>query len=78
MSPFILDISPHAVERLKQRKISRSLVRKTIVLGQLVSVQSNGRNIRQLKVRGRTLEVIYLNCSGGFILVTCYWLGEGL
>ena len=76
MSPFILEIPDHAEERLKLRKISRHHVRKAIITGELIEVNANGRQIRQLKIGSRTLEVVYLSRPGGFILVTCYWGGE--
>ena len=76
MSPFILDIPDHALERLRLRKITRHQVRQAIMLGELVEVKENGRNIRRHKIGNRFLEVVYLNRMGGFILITCYWGGE--
>jgi len=76
MSPFVLEIPKHATGRLKIRKISRDLVRRCITRGLLIDVRKNGRQVRQLRVGNRVLEVIYRNRSGGFILVSCYWKGE--
>jgi len=76
MSPFILEISVHATGRLKLRKISRSLVRRCIVRGELIEVRPSGRQIRRLRIGNRTLEVIYINRPNGFILVSSYWEGE--
>ena len=76
VSPFFLEIPEHALQRLKMRKISRHHVRKVIVLGELVEVHDNGRNVRRLKIGSKILEVVYLGRPGGFVLVTCYWLGD--
>jgi len=76
MSPFILEVPAHAAERLKLRKVSRSQVRRCITRGVLVEVRTNGRKTRRLQIGRRTLEVIYLDRAGGFILVSCYWEGE--
>jgi hypothetical protein len=76
MSPFVLEIPEHAAKRLKLRKISRNDVRKAIITGELIEVKASGRQIRQLKIGNRMLEVVYLSRPGGFILVTCYWGGE--
>ncbi len=57
MSPFLLEVSEHAHERLKTRRIARNLV-------------------RQLSIKNKILEVVYLAKKGGFILITAYWLGE--
>ncbi len=76
MSPFILEVPSHATKRLKSRKISRDLVRRCITRGVLIEVRPNGRQVRHLQVGNRVLEVIYRNCTGGFILVSCYWKGE--
>lgn len=76
MSPFFLEIPKHATGRLKIRKISRDLVRRCIVRGVLVELRESGRQVRQLEVGNRVLEVIYRQRAGGFILVSCYWKGE--
>jgi hypothetical protein len=76
MSPFFPEIPKHATGRLKIRKISRDLVRRCIARGVLIEVREDGRQVRQLEVSNRLLEVIYRQRTGGFILVSCYWKGE--
>ena len=55
--PFILDVSDHAKERIKQRQISRLKIRKCLVKGKLVSVDIRGRRIKALKCGSKVLEV---------------------
>ncbi len=76
MSPFLLEVSEHAHERLKTRRIARNLVRQCIIKGELVELHENGREVRQLSIKNKILEVVYLAKKGGFILITAYWLGE--
>jgi hypothetical protein len=72
----LLEISEHANDRLKQRKVTRHLVRQCIVKGELVELHDNGREVRRIKVRSKILEAVYLPKKGGFILITAYWTGE--
>ena len=78
MAPSRLDVSNHAKERLKQRKITRNLIRKVLALGTLVGADLKGRRIKQKKFGKRTLIVIYVENVGGQSVVTAYWKGEFL
>lgn len=73
MSPFILDVSAHAHERLKQRKITRFAVRLCLARGRLVTIDINGRRTNRMKFGSRELECVYLQKKSGYVLVTAYW-----
>ena len=68
-----MNLSEHARSRLKQRGISRIHVRRCLVDGTLVRIDSNGRNTRRLKAGNRFLEVAYLPIMGGYLIITAYW-----
>jgi Domain of unknown function (DUF4258) len=78
MAPSRLEISNHAKERLKQRLITRNLIRKTLALGNLVGTDLKGRKIKQKKFGKRILIVVYLENIGGQSVITSYWKGEFL
>lgn len=78
MAPSRLEISNHAKRRLKQRKITRNLLRKTLALGTLVRMDLKGRKIKQKKFGKRTLIVVYIENIGGQSVITSYWKGEFL
>ena len=73
MSPFRLEISSHASERLKQRRITRAQLRNCISQGVLVGADINGRKIKQKRVGSKILVVVYLDILGGHFIVTAYW-----
>ena len=73
MSPFKLEISDHAAQRLKQRLITRDLVRQCVIKGQLVGFDIRGRVIREFLVGRRRLVVIYIEITLGVLVVTAYW-----
>jgi hypothetical protein len=76
MSPFILVVDKHALERFRLRGITRQKIRRTIVQGELIDFQSNGRKTRRLKFGPRILEVVYVDLKLGYTVVTAYWIGE--
>jgi Domain of unknown function (DUF4258) len=78
MAPSRLEISNHAKERLKQRLITRNLIRKTLALGKLVGTDLKGRKIKQKKFGKRILIVVYMENMGGQSVITSYWKGEFL
>jgi hypothetical protein len=75
MSPSRLEVSPHAIERLKQRLITRENVRLCLAEGLLVSADISGRLVKEKKIGKKTLVVVYINELGGQMLVTAYWKG---
>ena len=76
MSPFVLELSDHAKLRLKQRAITRNQVRLCLTHGTQKSFDIRGRRVRIIKIRSRILEVIYLEISGGYLIVTAYWMNS--
>jgi hypothetical protein len=75
MSPFLVEISEHAATRLKQRVITRAQVRKCLASG-TKKLDLNGRKTKIQKFGNKTLEVIYLDVSGGYLVITAYWKGK--
>lgn len=73
MSPFKLEISDHAAQRIKQRVITRALVRRCVVSGQIVGFDIRGRVIREMSFGKRKLVVVYLEIKLGALVVTAYW-----
>jgi hypothetical protein len=73
VSPFRLEVSDHAEDRLKLRGITRQLVRQCIAKGKLDSLDVSGRLVRELNVGRKTLVVVNLDIDGGALLVTAYW-----
>ncbi|MGK5088131.1 DUF4258 domain-containing protein [Bdellovibrionota bacterium FG-2] len=76
MSPFALVVDKHAMERFQLRGIIRQKIRRTIIQGELIDFQQNGRKSRRLRFGSRTLEVIYVDMKLGYAVVTAYWIGE--
>ena len=76
MSPAKLEISDHAQDRLRQRRITRQQVRDALAGGEPIGVDLRGRRMVRKKIRGRYLIVVYLTVIGGFLLITAYWKGE--
>ena len=76
MSPFALVVDKHAMERFQLRGITRQKIRRTIIQGELIDFQQNGRKTRRLRFGSRTLEVIYVDLKLGYAAVTAYWIGE--
>ncbi|HLB58799.1 MAG TPA: DUF4258 domain-containing protein [Bdellovibrionota bacterium] len=73
MTPFFLEISRHAKERIKQRRITRKKIRDCIIHGDLLNIDYRERRTRALKFGAKTLEVIYLEIKMGYLVVTAYW-----
>lgn len=76
MTPFRLEVSDHAAQRLRQRGITREAIRRNIALGQLAGLDVNGRLVKEYWVRRRCLVVVYLEMRGGALVITAYWKGE--
>lgn len=76
MSPFLLKITIHASKKLKKRKITRENLRKGLIQGATENHPSKLKKRKKIKVKKRTLEIIYIDILGGYLIVTAYWLGE--
>ena len=74
MTPFRLEVSDHAADRIHQRGITRQLIRQCIATGTLETLDVGGRLVKTLRVQRRTLIVVYLDIrGGGALVVTAYW-----
>ncbi len=75
MSPFRIDFSQNAQDRLKQRRITRKDVRRCLIDGMICGVDIRGRKIKRLGFSKRVLEVVYLETANTIVIVTAYWKG---
>ena len=75
MAPSRLEVSDHAQDRLKLRKITRKHVRDCIHNGVLVGTDIKGRKVNEKKIGNKVLVVIYIDIVGGAMVVTSYWKG---
>ena len=73
MSSYRIEVSDHAHDRLKQRKITREQARLTIIRGNLIGLDIRGRQISSRSFGSRVLVVVYLVIPSGYLLVTAYW-----
>lgn len=75
MSPFKIEYSLHATERLKERGITRQQIRLTLTHGRLAGIDLRGRKIKTLDFSKRKLEVVYIEDMSQIVVVTAYWKG---
>ena len=66
--------SPHARKRLKERSIVLAHVRATLLRPDLISRADRDRTIVRKKLKGKTLEVIYIIENNEIMIVTLYYL----
>jgi len=71
MKPII--VSPHAFERIHERKIARAEIEAAIRTPDLKEPAKRGRLRVSKKFAHRTLEVFYKETSTSIIFVTAYW-----
>lgn len=76
MAPSRLEVPPHAMDRLKLRKVTRRQIRECLHKGNLVSTDGNGRRINEKKFGKQTLTVVYLLVRHGYMVITAYWKGS--
>lgn len=71
-----VEYSEHALERMKERRITRQQVTKCLFDGGLAGFDLRGRRMMQVKINGRVLLVIYVDLDGGGKhVITTYWKG---
>ena len=76
MSPFRIEFSSHAQQRLKERTITRQQIRQCLTDGVLMGLDIRGRKVKNVLLSKRLLEVIYLETKNGTLIVTAYWKGR--
>ena len=69
----MLELSPHAAERIKQRRSTRAQLRSCLAKGKNYGVDLSGRRVRRIRFGSRVLEVVYLEGTKGYLVVTAYW-----
>jgi hypothetical protein len=71
-----IEYSAHALERMRERQITRRQITQCLFEGSLAGFDIRGRKINECKINSRILVVIYLDTrSGGKVVVTTYWKG---
>ncbi|GEM_PF-1466977 len=65
--------SPHAKTRLRQRYVTKSQVRLTLLNPDSTSQADRDRFITRKKLNGKTLEVIYVVENNHLVIVTLYY-----
>ena len=71
MKPII--VSPHAFERIQQRKITRADVEATVRTPDLKEAARRGRLRVSKKLGDQALHVFYRETPKAIIFVTAYW-----
>lgn len=73
MSPARLELSDHAALRMKVRQITRMQIRRCVAIGRMVAIDVNGRAVKECRIRNRVLVVVYIEVTGGALIVTAFW-----
>ena len=71
MKPII--VSPHAFERIHERKITRTEVEATIRASETFLSAKRGRIRVSRKFESKILDVFYKEIGSAIIFVTAYW-----
>lgn len=69
-----IKFSPHAKKRLKQRSVSESQARLTILNPDFTLAADRNRIIARKKLNGKSLEVVYVKENGKVIVITLYYI----
>ena len=69
---------PHALERMKERGISKEMVKETILNPDSVSEGYSGRKVAQKRLNGKMIRVIYEETHGGVIVVITAYITSKL
>jgi len=68
--------SAHAARRLRERSITRAMVRKVLAVGDSFDVSSSSgknRRGREYHFGGRLLRVVYVESSQDHLVITAMW-----
>ena len=71
MKPII--VSPHAFERIHERKITRAEIEAAIRTPDLKEPAKRGKLRASKRFELRTLDVFYKETNASIIFVTAYW-----
>ncbi len=71
MKPII--VSPHAFERIQERKMTRAEIETAIRTPDLKEPAKRGRLRVSKRFEHRTLDVFYRETNAAIIFVTAYW-----
>ncbi|HIH73204.1 MAG: Uncharacterized protein XD43_0977 [Thermococcales archaeon 44_46] len=63
---------PHALERMKERKISKELVIETITSPDEVYIGYFGRKVAQKRLNGKLIRVVYEESKDEVVVITVY------
>lgn len=67
----------HAIENIKERRIKREIIEKTIRSPDEIVIGKKGRKIAHKIINGKLLRVIYEPKEKAYILVTAYYTKLG-
>jgi hypothetical protein len=71
-----IEFSDHAKDRIKERKISISIVIKTIKNPEQIENSFKNRKLFRRNFRGKTLEIVVIKEKELYTVVTAYYLEE--
>ena len=69
-----IKFSDHSLDRIKQRKISKTLIIKVIREPEKMMGSFRDRKLFRISVRDKILEVVVVKEKGVFIIITAYYL----
>ena len=68
----------HVRLRMQQRGLSRRLIETTVRFADRRLPSFRGRTTAQKRVGNKTLEVVYKKLNDHTVVITAYWLEEGV
>ena len=48
-------------------------IRRCVAIGRMVAIDVNGRAVKECRIRNRVLVVVYIEVTGGALIVTAFW-----
>lgn len=67
----------HAEEKIKERKLDKSIIEEVIQNPETLLILKFGRKIAQKKTKGKSLLVIYEEKQSVYIIITAYYTELG-
>jgi len=72
----MIQFSDHAIEQIKRRKITKSIIRKVLEKPDAIQTSFRNRSIYRKSLKDKTLEVIVVKEKTKIIVVTAYFIKE--
>lgn len=77
IQPMQIIFTKHAKARMSEREITEKEIKSAIENPDIIKESFRERNTARRKFPQGTLEVIYKEAAGKFIIITGYWAKEG-